>query len=125
MKKTIQIIVYSLLGLLFINSGFNKFFNYMPVPKNLPKAMMDMNDAFIKIGWLMPLTAVIEIIGGLLLLFKTTRALAVIVLFPVMVGILLTHAMGDLSGIVIPAVFFALMIGAMIDEKEKLIGLIR
>ncbi len=35
MKNKILFVVSLLFGLLFINAGLNKFFNYMPVPKLL------------------------------------------------------------------------------------------
>ncbi len=41
------------------------------------------------IGWLMPLVGAAELVGGLLLIFKKTRALGAIILVPVLCGILL------------------------------------
>jgi len=37
MKKKILFVLSLLFGLMFINSGLNKFFNYLPSPKTCPK----------------------------------------------------------------------------------------
>jgi putative oxidoreductase len=91
MKKKILFGVSILFGLIFINSGLNKFFNYMPMPKDMPENMMKVMTAFMEISWLMPLIAVAEITGGLLFITNKYRALGAILIFPVMIGILLTH----------------------------------
>lgn len=61
MKKKILLVISTLFGLIFINSGLNKFFNYMPMPENMPENMMKLMNAFLEIGWLMPLVAIAEI----------------------------------------------------------------
>src|SRR5690606_30294553 len=99
MKKTILTVLSALFGLLLINSGLNKFFNYMPVPEDLPEAMMNDFKAIVEISWLMPLIAVVEIIGGILIIFPKTRALGALIVFPVMVGVLLTHIFVAPSGL--------------------------
>jgi putative oxidoreductase len=91
MKKKILFAISLLFGLMFINSGLNKFFNYMPIPKDMPENMMKEMAAIIQIGWLMPLIAVAEIVGGVLFITNKFRALGAIIIFPVLIGILLTH----------------------------------
>jgi uncharacterized membrane protein YphA (DoxX/SURF4 family) len=59
MKKKILLGVCILFGLMFINSGLNKFFNYMPMPTDMPEKMIKVMTAFMEIGWLMPLVAVV------------------------------------------------------------------
>lgn len=49
MKKKILFAVSLLFGLMFINSGLNKFFNYMPIPKDLPESLMKVMGAFMEI----------------------------------------------------------------------------
>lgn len=39
MKQKILFGVCLLFGLMLINSGFNKFFNYMPMPEDMPESM--------------------------------------------------------------------------------------
>lgn len=91
MNKIILFVLCLLFGLIFINSGLNKFFNYMPMPADLPEGLVKANNAMMQIGWLMPLVAVAEIIGGLLFIMPKYRALGAIIIFPVMIGILLMH----------------------------------
>lgn len=104
MKEKILFVISLLFGLMFINSGLNKFFNYMPIPKNLPESMMKLMGAFMEINWLMPLIAVAEIIGGVLFIIPKFRALGAIIIFPVTVGVLLTHIIYAPSGLPIALV---------------------
>ncbi|MBN2611091.1 MAG: hypothetical protein JXB00_06005 [Bacteroidales bacterium] len=62
----------------------------MPVPDDLPDNLVKVMMAFMEIKWLMPLIAVEEITGGLLFITNKYRALGALILFPVLVGILLT-----------------------------------
>ena len=64
MKSKILLVVCILTGLIFINAGLNKFFNYMPVPEDLPEDLMKLMQAMMTIKWLMPLVAIAEILGG-------------------------------------------------------------
>lgn len=49
-----------------------------------------MNESVYGIKWLLPLIAVAEIIGGILVIISKNKALGAIIIFPVMVGVLLT-----------------------------------
>lgn len=82
MKKKIMFAISPIFGLMFINGGLNKFLNYMPMPKDMPENMMKHMGAFMEIGWLMPLIAVAEIIGGVLFIIPKYRALGAIIIFP-------------------------------------------
>ena len=108
MKNKILFVVSLLFGLMFINSGLNKFFNYMPMPKDMPESLMKLMQTFMQITWLMPLIAVAEIVGGILVITSKYRALGAIIIFPVMVGIILTHIINAPSGLVITVVLFAI-----------------
>lgn len=122
MKKKILFVLCLLFGLMMINGGLNKFFNYMPMPEDMSEGMMSAFFAVIAIGWLMPLVAVVEIIAGLLIIFPKTRALGAIMILPVMVGIVLTHVVNDPNntpGLVISIVLFAINILAIIDNRSK------
>jgi uncharacterized membrane protein YphA (DoxX/SURF4 family) len=110
---------------MFINAGLNKFFNYMPVPDNLPEKMMKAMTAFMEIGWLLPLIAVAEIIGGLLFMTNKFRALGAIIIFPVMIGILLTHIFIDTSGLPIALVLLAINLWVIIENREKYLPMIK
>ena len=125
MKKKILFVVSLLFGLIFINSGLNKFFNYMPMPKDMPENMMKTMAAFMQIGWLMPLIAVAEIIGGVLFITSKFRALGAIILFPVLVGILLTHILIEPSGLPLAIVLLGIEIWVIIENREKYLPMIK
>lgn len=124
-KRKILFVVALLFGLFFINSGLNKFFNYMPMPKDLLEKMIRAFGAFMEIGWLMPLVGIAEIVGGLLIIFPRTRALGALIIFPVMVGIVLTNIVQDKSGLPIALVFSAILVWIMFENKNKYLPLIR
>jgi uncharacterized membrane protein YphA (DoxX/SURF4 family) len=125
MKKKILLVVSILFGLMFINSGLNKFFNYMPMPKDMPENMMKVMTAFMEIGWLMPLVAVAEIAGGLLFITNKYRALGAIIIFPIMIGILLTHIQIAPSGLPVALALLAIEIWVIIENREKYLPMIK
>jgi putative oxidoreductase len=125
MKKKILLVVSILFGLMFINSGLNKFFHYMPIPEGLPEKMMNMMKAFMEIGWLMPLVAVAEITGGVLFITNKYRALGAIIIFPVLIGVLLTHIIVAPSGLPLVLILLAIEIWVIIENREKYLPMIR
>lgn len=125
MKKKILFGVSLLFGLLFINSGLNKFFNYMPMPKDMPENMMKMMTAFLQISWLLPLVAVAEIVGGILFITNKFRALGAIILFPVLVGILLTHIIDVPSGLPLALILWGVEIWVIIENREKYLPMVK
>lgn len=125
MKKKILFVICLLFGLMFINSGLNKFFQYMPMPKDMPENMMKVMIAFMEIGWLMPLVAIVEIIGGILFIIPKYRALGAIMIFPVTIGVLLTHAVNLQSGIPIALILMGINLWVIIENREKYLPMIR
>jgi len=125
MKKKILMGISILFGMMFINSGLNKFFNYMPIPENMPENMMKVMTAFMEIGWLMPLIAVAEIAGGILFITNKYRALGAIIIFPVMIGILLTHIITAPSGLPLALVLLAINLWIIIENREKYLPMIK
>lgn len=119
MKNKILFVVSLLFGLMFINSGLNKFFQYMPMPKEMPAEILKVMEAFTTIAWLMPLIAVIEIIAGVLVIIPKYRALGAIMMLPIMVGILLQHIVYAPSTLAIPLVLFVILIWMLVDNREK------
>lgn len=118
--KAVKFILSLLFGLMFINAGLNKFFNYMPMEKPTPEQMKVLS-AFGEIAWLMPLVGAVEVIGGLLFIFPKTRALGAIVILPVMVGIVAHVFTLDKSpmGMAIAGVMFLINLWMIIDNREK------
>lgn len=119
MKNKILFVISLLFGLMFINAGLNKIFNYLPMPPDLPEKMVQLMKAFTEVGWLMPLVAVVEIIGGLLVIIPKTRAFGAIVLFPIMIGIVLINTIQDTSGLPIAGVFSVVLAWIIWENKGK------
>ena len=124
MKKKVIFVLSLLFGLMFINAGLNKFLNYMPVPADLPEKMQKMMAAFMEIGWLMPLVGFAEIIGGILFIIPKTRALGAIIIFPVMIGILLTNCLVAPSGLPIALVLLAINVWVIFENRQKYLPMI-
>jgi len=123
-KNRVLFIVALLFGLFFINAGLDKFFHYMPVPKELPEKMLKAFTAFMEIGWLLPLVGLAEIIGGLFIIIPRTRALGALIIFPIMVGIFLTNIVQDKSGLPIALIFSAILTWIIYENREKYLPLI-
>jgi uncharacterized membrane protein YphA (DoxX/SURF4 family) len=125
MKNKILFVVSLLFGLMMINSGLNKFLNYMPMPKDMPESMMKFMGALMEIKWLMPLVGIAEIVGGILFIIPKYRALGAIILLPVMVGILLTGIVNAPSVLVMAIVLLVINLWVIIEDREKFLPLIR
>jgi len=125
MKSKILFVLCLLTGLMFINAGLDKFFHYMPMPKEMPEKMVKAGKAFMEIGWLMPLVGAAEILGGLLLIFGRTRALGAIIIVPVLTGILLANISMAPSGLPIVFALIAIILWVIIDNREKYLPMIR
>jgi len=123
MKNKILFVLSLLFGLFLINAGLNKFFNYMPPPpdEDITKLM----SAFATIGWVMPLVGAAEVVGGILFIIPKVRALGAIVVFPVIVGIVLTNIINLPAGLPIAAVFFAFNVWVLYENREKYFPMIR
>ncbi|QEC51109.1 DoxX-like protein [Anseongella ginsenosidimutans] len=124
MKSKILFVVSLLFGLMFINAGLNKFFNYMPVPEDMPQPVIDMSMHMMGIVWLMPLIAVVEIVGGALFIFRKTRALGALVILPVMAGIFLAHLLVAPSGLPMAIVLLIILVWVMIENRRRYLALI-
>lgn len=118
MKNKILTVLCILFGLMMVNSGLNNFFNYMPMPE-MSEEMMQIMGGFMTIKWILPLVAIVEIIGGILIAIPKTRALGAIVILPVMVGIFVHHIVLDMSTIGIVLVLLAINIWAIVDNWNK------
>lgn len=125
MKQKIIFVLSLLSGLMLINAGLNKFLNYIPVPEDLPENMKRVNDAFMEIGWLLPLIGAAEILGGILFIIPKTRALGALVIFPVVLGILLTHIIIMPAGLVMVIVLMAINLWVIYENRAKYLPMIR
>lgn len=116
--KVVKFIICLLFGLMFLNAGLDKLLHYMPMPP-MEGEMAMVNQAFGTIKWLMPLVAIVEILGGLLFIFPKTRALGAIIILPVMVGIVLHNAVYMPSGLAIAGVLLLVNIWIIADNRKK------
>lgn len=119
MKQKILNIVSVLFGLLLLNGGLNKFFNYMPAPETMSEAMTKDFGALMEISWLIPLIGLAEIVAGILIMIPKMRALGALIIIPVAVGILLTHILVDTEGLIIAIVIWAILIWILWENREK------
>ncbi len=124
MKSKILLVVSILFGLMFVNSGLNKFFNYMPIPDDLPQAMINMMSAFMELGWIFPLIAVVEIVGGIFFMIPRLRALGAIMLFPIIIGIVLTHLFQAPSGLLMALILLIINVWVILENREKYMPMI-
>lgn len=125
MKNKILLIICILFGLMFINSGLNKLLHYIPVPEDMPENMIQMSAAFEQIGWLLPLVAIVEIIGGVLFMIPKLRPLGAIVIFPVVIGILLIHIFVEPSGFIMALILFSINIIVILENWKKYLPMVK
>ena len=116
--KLASTIISILLGIILITFGLNKFLNFMPVVE-LSAPGLEFMGAFIKVGYGMTIVAIVEIITGILIATNKYRALALVILFPIMLNALLFHMFLDPENL-LPAVLAVLMnLFLMYSSKEK------
>lgn len=121
--KALKLVLFILFGLMFINAGLDKFFHYMPIPPMEPE-VLEVGETFMKIKWLMPLVATVELVAGLLFLFPKTRLLGAMMIFPIMVGILLHNAVYMPSGLAIAGVLFLINCWVLYVNKGQIYSLV-
>lgn len=125
MKKKIFFVVCLLLGLMFINAGLNKFFNYIPVPEDLPEPQVRMFMAMIQIKWLMPLVGAAEVLGGILLIIPRLRALGALILCPILAGIILTCVSVAPEGFITVLLVTAAWTWVVVENRERYLAVVK
>lgn len=96
----------------------------MPAPKLSPE-MMTVFMAFVTIKWILPLVAIAEIAGGVLIAIPKYRALGAIIIFPVIVGILAHHLTHDPAGTGLGLILFIINVWVIIENKERYLHMIK
>lgn len=125
MKQKILFIVSLVFGVMFVNSGLNVFFNYMPAPPDMPADTIQMFAGILQVVWLMPLIGVVQVLGGALFIIPRFRALGAVIISPVMVGIILTHLTVASEGLPIALPLFAILIWVIIENRKKYLPMIK
>jgi len=98
MNSKVTMALRIVLGLILIIFGANKFAHFMPMPE-LPEAAGEFMGALNKTGYMFPLIGAIEVITGLLLIFKKWVPFALILFAPIAVNILMYHIKLDMGNI--------------------------
>jgi uncharacterized membrane protein YphA (DoxX/SURF4 family) len=115
--KKVELGIRILLGLMMVVFGLNKFLHFVPMPPP-SEEMINAFGVLMAMG-IMPLVAIIEIVGGLLLLSNKQVPITLIVLFPIALAAVMFHAAFDVQGIG-GAIGFALFtVGSIAFNKEK------
>jgi putative oxidoreductase len=116
--KNISTTISILLGLTLIAFGLNKFFTFMPVVE-LSAPGLEFMGAFVKVGYGMTIVAIVEIVTGILIAINKYRALALVILFPVMLNALLFHVFLDPENILPAVLVVGMNLFLMYASKEK------
>ncbi|RPD99667.1 DoxX family membrane protein [Aureibaculum marinum] len=91
MNTKLTMVLRIVLGLVLVIFGANKFYPFMPQPEEMSIAAASFMQALKATGYMFPLIGAVEVFSGLLLLFKKSVPLALLLLAPVTVNILLFH----------------------------------
>lgn len=97
-------IVRILLGIILIVFGVNKMYSFIPLPQP-PQAAADFMNSMADTGYILTVVAILEILIGLMLIFRIWVPFALLLLVPISVNILLFHLFLD-----IPAIGTALLV---------------
>ena len=121
--KIATIITRSLLGLVFVVFGSNKFLHFLPSPPMTGEA-----GAFIGAMYVthfLYVVASFEVIGGLLLLTGRYAPLGLTLVGPVVVNILAFHTFMAPSGLPIALIVSALALFLLWSYREHFAGLVK
>ncbi len=116
--KTVKTIIRILLGVMMLVFGLNKFLHFIPMPPH-PEAAGEFMGALAKSGYIFPIVAIVEIGTGILLLINKYKALALVVLFPIMLNAFLFHLFLDLPGIGGAALAIIMNVFLMFTSKNS------
>ena len=121
--KILTIIAGSLLGLIFVVFGLNAFLHFIPMPPPQGLAGDFMKALFMSHYFYV--VAVLQIVGGALLLLGRFVPLSLTLLGPVIVNILLFHIFLEPSGLPLAIVVSALALFLLWTNRQAFSGLIK
>ncbi len=108
MKAKLPLLARLLLGLIFFVFGLNGFFNFIPMPTELPERLVSFTSGLMSSGYFFPFLKGTEVLCGLLLLVGAFVPLALVILAPIILNIFLVHAFLAPSGLPL-AIFIGLL----------------
>lgn len=79
-------------GLIFVVFGLNGFFNFIPMPQDMPQDMITFSSGLMVSKYFFPLLKGSEVICGLFLLSGYFVPLALVILAPIVINIFFVHA---------------------------------
>ena len=111
-----------LFGFMMVNSGLNKFLNYMPIPEmtESAEALMVALGASI---YVLPLVAIVELLAGGLIITKKYNALGAILMMPITINIFLIHTVLNPAGIILSLVLLLINLWILLENKSKFTAL--
>jgi uncharacterized membrane protein YphA (DoxX/SURF4 family) len=121
--KILIIIVRTLLGLMFVVFGLNAFLQFIPAPP--PKGLAGDFTKALFVSHYFYVVAILQIVGGALLLLGRWVPLGLTLLGPVIVNILLFHIFLEPSGLLIAMVVSALALFLVWAYRQAFAGLLR
>jgi len=122
--KIVTIIARVLLGLIFVVFGSNIFLHFIPMPPPSPGPAGDFSKALFVTHYLHVVGA-LQVIGGLLLLIGRFVPLGLTLLGPVIVNIVLFHALMAPEGLVMAGVVSVLALMVLAGYRSAFAGLVR
>jgi len=124
MKNKILLVVGILFGLMMVNAGLNKFFNYMPAMEFTGAAATFMT-ALTESRYFIYLVAIVEIVGGILFMIPKYRPVGALVILPIVAGIFIFHAFLAPEGIIIAIVLLVINLWVIIENWSRYMRIIQ
>ena len=121
--KIATIITRSLLGLIFVVFGSNKFLHFLPMPPMSGEAGAFMGALFVT--HYLYVIATFEVVGGILLLTGRYAPLGLTLVGPVIVNILAFHVLMAPAGLPMASVVSALALFLVWRYRNNFAGLVR
>jgi putative oxidoreductase len=119
--KILTRITRTLLGLLFLTFGLNGFFHFIPMPPPTGLAGQFLGSMFV--SHYLVAVFLLETIAGALLLANRYVAVALVLLGPILVNILLFHALMAQEGLPLAIVAFILWLTVFIESRRSFSGI--
>ena len=113
-----------LIGMLLAVSGLNKFFGFMPMPEMTETGMAFMM-ALVKSKYIMSTIAIVEIIGGALLITNIAVPFALVILAPIVINIFAFHLLLDPAGVGVGVVLMASLGWFAWNRKDRFLILFK
>jgi uncharacterized membrane protein YphA (DoxX/SURF4 family) len=121
--KIAGLICQILLGIVFVVFGSNAFLHFIPMPPPTGQAGAFLGAMFGS-GYFQ-VVAVLQIVGGLLLLSGRFASVGLLVVGPIIVNILLFHIFLEPSGLPLASVVTLLSLIVLASHRQAFAGLVR